>query len=226
MAALLEQVVLLHGLYTSPCIMRSIGRRLAAQGFAVHYFAYRSTRQRVSHHAERLAQCVAALRSGSHPPLHLLGHSLGGLVVRQFAASWPELLNGRCLTLGTPHQGSVVAHRLYRRAPCLLGAAYHHGLDGQLPPWPQNGEWGSIAGNANIGIGRLLAADINSAGGDGTVAIEETKPANCRHHLVLPVSHTAMLFNRRVAHQAGHFLRYGCFDVTRSIRLLQPKPLA
>jgi hypothetical protein len=31
-------------------------------------------------------------------------------------------------------------------------------------------------------------------------------------HLLLPVSHTGMLFSPDVAHQVGHFLEHGSFD--------------
>lgn len=207
-------VLLLHGLYFTPQMMRPLGRRLAAQGFTVHYFGYRSVRQSLAQHAACLAHVVADLQAAHAVPIHLIGHSLGGLVVRQFAAMHPHGSLGRCVTLGTPHQGSAVAKHLRQHAPYLLGASYTQALDGELPLWPGHCQWGSIAGNVNIGVGRLLGVSGLDAG-DGTVSITETQlPGG--HHLVLPVSHTAMLFDAEVARQSAYFLCHGCFEPRQS----------
>lgn len=207
----LSRVLLLHGLYTSPSIMRLLGRRLHEDGFEVHYFGYASVRHDVARHAERLRQTVWRLSCQGTVPVHLVGHSLGGLVVRSFVAAHPDLCLGRCVTLGTPHQGSVVAHCLYARMPYLLGLAYGGALDGQVADWPAGCEWGSVAGSRNKGVGRTLGV-LKAQSGDGTVALAETQLPSCHHHWVLPVSHTAMLFDRELARQTGFFLRHGHFD--------------
>lgn len=202
------QVLLLHGLYTRPCIMRYLGWRLAQSGFGVHYWGYASVRHSLSQHSRQLAQQIETLKQ-RHGRLHLVGHSLGGLLIRQWVAEYGQHFDGRCVTLGTPHQGSTVARQVHRRAPGLLGAVYASALDGAVPPWPAACEWGSVAGSRNRGLGRCLRVPLPQS--DGTVAVAETMAAGCRDHLVLPVGHTSMLFDRKVAQQVAHFLQYGCF---------------
>lgn len=210
-----EHVLLLHGLMTAPPVMSVLGRRLARQGFVVHYFGYRSLRRPMAHHVARLAAWQAEWQAQyGGERWHGVGHSLGGLLVRAFAAAYPDRLNGRCLTLGTPHQGSALARAIQARHPWCLGQSYHQALDGDVPPWPSACEWGSVAGSHGLGVGRMWGLGTALTPGDGTVAVGETVAVGCRDHLVLPVSHTGMLLDAEVAAQAGHFLRHGCFRHT------------
>ena len=41
----------------------------------------------------------------------LIGHSLGGLVIRYYARHFPSPRVRRLLTLGTPHRGTILARR-------------------------------------------------------------------------------------------------------------------
>jgi len=47
--------------------------------------------------------------------------------------------------------------------------------------------------------------------------------AGARDHLVLPVSHTGMLFSVEVAHQVGQFLAQGRFDRTPQSTTIPPR---
>jgi hypothetical protein len=46
---------------------------------------------------------------------------------------------------------------------------------------------------------------------DGVARVEETRLPGMADHLVLPVSHTGMLFSAEVARQSAAFLRHGRF---------------
>ena len=46
---------------------------------------------------------------------------------------------------------------------------------------------------------------------DGVVTIEETRIPGLADHIVLPVSHSGMLFSGDVADQTANFLRQGKF---------------
>lgn len=210
-----EHVLLLHGLMTAPPVMYLLGRRLLRQGFAVHYFAYRSVRRPMADHVARLAAWQADLQAQYEgaEKWHWVGHSLGGLLIRVFAATHADRLKGRCLTLGTPHQGSAVARAIQARHPWVLGRSYEHALDGHVPPWPHTCAWGSVAGSHGLGVGRLWGLGAALTPGDGTVAVAETVAEGCRDHLVLPVSHSSMLLDAEVAAQVGYFLRHGCFQI-------------
>ncbi|QEY26872.1 alpha/beta fold hydrolase [Neisseria zalophi] len=210
-----SHVLLVHGLYTGVWIMRSLGRKLEQQGFKVHYFGYRTTRQPLVQHAAVLADEVMRLYGQNIENLHFVGHSLGGLLLRHLAAARPDLVRGGIVTVGTPHQGSSVAHRIYRSAYLsrLLGETYHHGLDGNIPALPQSIALGSLAGNHAAGLGKVIGIKGEN---DGTVGVEETYCEGMQDHIVLPVTHTGMLFSTEVVAQVAAFLRNGHFIRSKS----------
>lgn len=111
-AADLPPVVLVHGLYHNSSAWLVFRRRLKRAGFAdVRAYAYPSFFRPFEDIAGGLAE--TALRAAAASPTDrvlLVGHSLGGLVIRA-ACAHPELC-GRVagvVTLGTPHQGSALA---------------------------------------------------------------------------------------------------------------------
>lgn len=78
-------VVLLHGLYASAGVWRPLRRRLQGELDAtISSFSY-SPGPGIIELAERLARQVSAIHGKR--PIHLIGHSLGGLVMRCYARS-------------------------------------------------------------------------------------------------------------------------------------------
>jgi hypothetical protein len=71
-------------------------------------------------------------------------------------------------------------------------------------------EIGVIAGSMPIGIGRIVAPDLQQPC-DGVVSVAETRFAAMRDHIVLNVNHAGMLVSRAVARQICAFLRDGRF---------------
>jgi hypothetical protein len=69
---------------------------------------------------------------------------------------------------------------------------------------------GVLAGDAPLGLGRLIAPDLKRPH-DGTVSVEETRLAGAAEHLVLPVNHSAMLVSPAVARCLVHFVARGRF---------------
>lgn len=196
------KVVLLHGLLMNDWVMRVLGSRLEQQGFEPVYFRYATTRAMPREHARALAERV---RSHGLAPCHFVAHSLGGLVLRHLAAIAPDLIQGRVVTLGTPHGGSATAAAVRRYCPVLVGKAWDWGLDGRLPDTVP-AAWGNVAGTKGVGVGRLLGA--LAAPNDGMVALAETALAGSLP-LQVPCSHTGLLLDAEVAAQTGYFLRYG-----------------
>jgi pimeloyl-ACP methyl ester carboxylesterase len=70
--------------------------------------------------------------------------------------------------------------------------------------WTRPEPLGVLAGSLPIGLGRLLGALPGAS--DGVVRVEETEVTGMREHIVLPVSHSAMLVSARVAAQAVSFV--------------------
>lgn len=203
----LQTVVLVHGLYMHGICMVLLARRLARQGYRTRLFTYPSLRQTLADSTLALATLV---KSAQTPVVHLVAHSMGGLLLRHLLADAPALPPGRVVTLGTPHQGSCVARKLGAgRLRFILGHSLERGLSGDLPPWPAGRELGSIAGTLNVGLGRLFGPAPAPA--DGTVTVAETRLAGMHDHICLPISHTGMLLSPLVVEQVRAFLATGRF---------------
>ena len=142
--------------------------------------------------------------------IHLVGHSLGGLVILQLLAASGWTKPGRIVTLGTPHRSIAAAGRI-KRLPAggwILGAAVRSALDGLPLPIPQGRDVGCIAGSVNVGLGALLSLPRPN---DSIVGVEEAIHPHTRDCAVLRTTHTSMLFSRRVADKVDAFLTQGAF---------------
>lgn len=217
------RVILIHGLHQTAWVMRPLAKRLQAAGFDTYQYSYRSMRDSIKTNSARLNHW---LEKNHHPdhPIDLVGHSLGGLIIRDFVAQYPKWQIGHCVTLGTPHVGSVCADYIWRLTPAVVGRSYIDALDGTVAPLPQHVTLGVIAGNRPYGLGQMFLQYHNRKlrksdkpplkehlAHDGTVYIEETKIEAAADHITLPVSHTGMLVNPEVAEQTKYFLVHGVF---------------
>ncbi|MDN3454054.1 MULTISPECIES: alpha/beta fold hydrolase [unclassified Psychrobacter] len=220
-----NRVILIHGLHQTAWIMRPLAKRLQAAGFDTHQYGYRSMRDGIQTNSARLNSW---LEINHHPdqPIDLVGHSLGGLIIRDFIAHYPQWKIGRCVTLGTPHNGSISGDYIWRLAPAIVGKSYEQALDGTVAPLPTHITLGVIAGNKAQGLGQPILAYHNrklrkadkplskeQLAHDGTVYVEETKLTTATDHIIMPVSHTGMLVNKEVAKQAIYFLKHGKFEL-------------
>ena len=70
---------------------------------------------------------------------------------------------------------------------------------------------GVIAGCRGMGLGRVIAPRLPKPH-DGVVSVAETHVPGMRDHIVLDVSHTAMLASRAVVRQICTFLQQGTFS--------------
>ena len=209
------EIVLVHGLWYGPLAMAVLAGRLRKAGFEVRKFGYPATSFQAMEHARRLLQFVA---KGSAGQTHFVGHSLGGLVIAKAlelnagssAGDLPQLDHCRAVLLGTPLRGSSVVRRALKLpgGQSLFREAAEDLSRGQ-PQLPANRRIGLIAGSRSWGLGRLLGQPAN--GSDGTVALSETESPGLADRLVLPVSHTGMLFSAEVARQTVFFLQSGHF---------------
>jgi pimeloyl-ACP methyl ester carboxylesterase len=206
-------VVYVHGLWLNGLEGSLLRRRLAQSVDAETYaFSYPSVKSNVTANAVSLVRFLSALRADS---LHVVGHSLGGLVIIKAFESIEEssLPPGRLLLLGSPLQGSLTARRATRLpfGRSILGVGAHEELfSTSVRKWRGKRPLAVIAGNLSVGMGRLLGA--HSSPSDGTVFVEETRLDGAVQHLELRVSHFGLPFSKEVASQASSFFRTGHFS--------------
>jgi pimeloyl-ACP methyl ester carboxylesterase len=206
-------IVYVHGLWLTGLegglLRRRLARELAAKTLA---FSYASVNSSVTDNAQALAKFLLETRADT---LHLVGHSLGGLVIlKLFEYGYGKgLPPGRIVLLGSPLTGSRAARNLARLpfGRKILG----RGIDEELlneraRRWNGERELGVIAGNLRLGFGQLVGVFGGSS--DGTIFVEETRLPGISQHLVLRVSHTGLPFSAAVAKQTAAFLRTGHFN--------------
>jgi|CXWL01.1.fsa_nt_gi pimeloyl-ACP methyl ester carboxylesterase len=203
-----DTVVLLHGIWMRAAVTRTLGERLSAAGFDVKRIDYASVLAPFSDHFDAIDAHVRAAKSER---VHLVGHSLGGVLALHYLSQREgHLPPGRVVCLGSPLRGSQLAQRLERAglAAWSLGHA-REALTQPLPDWNGAREVGVIAGTLAIGMGLLLGPLGEPS--DGTVALTETRLPGIHEHLALRVSHTGLLYSKRTAEATVRFLREGRF---------------
>ncbi|HME39942.1 MAG TPA: alpha/beta fold hydrolase [Steroidobacteraceae bacterium] len=207
-------IVYVHGLWHSGGEALWLRRRLAqALNADARAFSYPSVAADATSNARALGRYLTDLRADT---LHLVGHSLGGLMIlklfQEDADAHARLPPGRIVLMGSPLRGSRTAQNLARWpfGKKIMGLSVGEEL---LSPrerrWDGSRDLGVIAGDLGLGVGRLVGA----LGGpsDGTVLLNETQLDGAADRVVLRVSHTGMLFSPAVARAAAVFLSTGRF---------------
>lgn len=202
-----DEVILVHGVWMFGMELRLLGKRLREQGFRVSYFHYMSIFGSPEEAATRLAERLN--RSDSR--VHIVAHSLGGVISLKALALREHALSGRMVFIGTPAQGAGAARRLQKlNVGWLLGKS----LDVLVEPALLPGllpETATIAGDRRFGIGQVFGGMETPH--DGTVAVAETRLPGASDHCVVHGNHFGMLFMKEVAQRVAEFLRNGRFTL-------------
>jgi pimeloyl-ACP methyl ester carboxylesterase len=206
-----ETVVVVHGLWMSGVEAGLLRRRLSDEhGYPTVLFHYATFDAGFSANADRLRDTLDTIES---PSVHLVGHSMGGVMALAALRSRPFTKPGRVVVLGSALNGSMAAERLAGLGAfgeALLGQTGREGLlVSVLKDYQPDREVGSIAGTMGVGAGLLLGGLPEP--NDGTVAVVETQAPWLKDHLSHHVTHTGLLVSPEVAHQTAHFLRHGTF---------------
>jgi len=206
----MSSVVVVNGLWFPGQATFFLRRKLRAAGFRTYRFSYRSVADDLEKNAVRLAAFIADMRTEE---LHLVGHSLGGIVILRMLARHPLAVGGRVVCLGSPFKGSAAGEALsrYPGGARILGKSMASFFaEGSVARWSGTQELGLIAGDCRLGLGQFVSSLPSPH--DGTVAVEETQLEGATEHIVLPVSHLSMLCSGAVAGQTVSFLRSGRFQ--------------
>jgi pimeloyl-ACP methyl ester carboxylesterase len=202
------RIVLVHGLWNRGWYMAVMARRLRSKGHAVEVFSYPTRSNCLDGHADALHEFLGQIKAGQ---LHLVGHSMGGLVILNLLRRYDDLPPGRVVLMGTPVKGSRVVKRLEKLPgqKLLFGKARENLLQG-YEHTPRTHETGMIRGTRALGLGQITGPQGEP--NDGSVAVSETELEGLKDAVEIGVSHTEMLVSAEVVEQVEHFLLHGEFS--------------
>jgi len=209
-------VILIHGLIRSSGSFNSMARHLNDDGCTVVPFDYPSTRSPIPAAADCLNQVIESLEGID--TIDVVGHSMGGLVLRCYLRDYGDDRMRRAVMLGVPNHGARMADQMHNYVlfRMLYGPAGQQlvsdeeGLIADLPV--PDFEFGVIAGgrgNAK-GYNPLLSGD-----NDSTVTVRSARLSGASDFLLVPVIHSFLMTDRRCIAAVESFLDQGRFDVER-----------
>lgn len=191
-------VLLVHGLWRTPLSFLSLVNRLRAWGHRPEQFGYAAVAERYEAIADRLVRRVQHL-AASGEPYAVIGHSLGGVLLRsalpRVAGPQPQHL----VMLGSPNRPPRLAKRLgvrwvYRRLMGECGVNLSSELFYAALP-PPTVPYTIVAGTAGP---RGRWSPFGDEPNDGIVAVSETRVQDDDVVVFLPVTHTFMMRDRAV----------------------------
>lgn len=216
----LPAVLLLHGLGLNAWAMKRVEWTLRRKGYRVINASYDSRWMPLERLAsDWLPAMLSRHRAERAPELHVVAHSMGGIITRLFL-SLPERRPAnlrRVVMLGPPNAGSELVDLLQSRwvfrvftgvNGCRLCTDAETSLPRRLGPWTAPAELGIIAGDVSF---NPLAQRIFHAASDGKVSVSSTQLQGMKQHLVVHHSHTWLQLRRSVIQRVVCFLETGHF---------------
>jgi len=207
--------VVLHGIARTYCCMRSLSDFLEANDYRVFNVGYPSTRYPLEALIEHVNRKVTEFNKDHQRKIHFVGYSMGGLLARGVINRNRPTNLGRVVQLASPNQGSEVADFwknnflfkwIFGPAGQELGAkkkSFEEILG------PVDYELGVVAGNRTLDP---FSSALIKGPNDGKVSVEKTKVTGLMDHIVIPVTHTFIIYNRQAWDQTLHFLEHGKFN--------------
>lgn len=208
-----EGVLLVHGITRSSKSMAAYRPPLEKAGYRVFPFDYPSTRVDLDTAADYLHQVIESLDGIER--LHVVAHSMGGVVTRTYRAKHQDERLARLVLVGSPQKGAELADLMRGKANLVFktifgpaGQQLVTDSDGFLKKLPTPDiEFAVIAGgHAPNGFNPLIAGDD-----DGIVSLESTRLPGAADFLYVESLHLALNRNESAHAATVRFLRTGKF---------------
>ncbi len=209
-------VILLHGLGRTSRSMNKIAAALSRAGYRAINIDYPSTRQKIRSLVKDFVNPAVAycLQQGA-PKIHIVSHSMGGILIRDYLQRSALPQGSRIVMLSPPNHGSEVAEYLKRFwvFRWLLGPAAQQ-LGNHIDSVPNTlnpiaYELGILTGNKSSDP---WFAWLMPGPNDGKVCVESAKLPEMTDFRVVDCGHTMIMRSRTVIKQILTFLRLGRFE--------------
>ena len=206
-----ETVVLLHGLGRSNLAMWRLADRLEDANYQVARVGYQSIGTTLTEVIADITWQINRCCLEAEHPVHFVGHSLGGLLIRAYLQNNQPKSLGNVVLIGTPNQGTNMANWLGSKdwVQFVMPMAQELGTEQNSFPnslAPPHYPVGVIAGVADYDNDDYLPGRD-----DGLVSVESTKIDGMRDFIEINTGHSMMRYNDEVAAQTIYFLKNGQF---------------
>lgn len=206
-----QLVILLHGIGLSYITMKYIEYYLRKEGYEVFNIDYPSRKYTIPMLASYIQERIYARSLNQYNKVHIIGHSLGGVLARLIALDYKYDNLGECIALSAPNRGSSLAKYLnsWRLFKIYFGPAI---ID--LEPGSE-----VLSVIKALPIRYALIAGTRSSftpfgwffdePNDGTVAVSEMIPDTLSEKNIYQfyVSHSSMLINSNVKDKIVELLK-------------------
>lgn len=209
-----DTVVLIHGLGRRSGSMNKIADALHADGYRVCLVDYASTRHGPP---ELVRQVTDAILDCAVPEstVHVVTHSLGGILLRGFALEHGAVLTGRTVMLAPPNAGSELGDLVQRSGllRAVLGPTAMELGTGPLSLPNRLGpvlfDVGVIAGSRSV---HPLGTFVLKGANDGTVTARNARVAGMRDFATVHRAHSFIMSAPEVVAEVRAYLATGCFS--------------
>lgn len=210
-ASVRATIIFVHGAIVNGWEMAPLRHRLRQYGYHVRQFHYHSMTKGMDENVDMLRKFI---RETEGDVLHVIGHSMGGVLTQRVFEQAPDPRPGRLIAVGSPFLDCWVARRisgLHVRGHTLLGRTVHdHISHPRETTWRGARDFGVLAGTYPFGIGSIFRNLPRPS--DGVVLWEETRLHGVRDHVTFNLNHFGMLLSRRCWSQIARFLACGTFS--------------
>lgn len=210
-------VVLVHGLAGQGWNWWRLAPLLEQHGYQVVKARYRSRQLTITQAAPALSRAIE--QCPPHLPVSLVGHSLGGILIRQYLTQPDHRPIHRVVMLGTPNRGSHLAvdrNRKYWHEQWI--ARLMGPVVAQLQATPDSAvnQLPAISVPTGVIAGYLTPAPwltkrFDHLPNDGLVATEYTKVAGMQDFVYVKTTHMSLPFDVNAQRQVLWFVQTGRF---------------